>query len=288
MNINDSLKLQTKYFAPSSWWEHVPIAHWLVAELKPETIVELGTHYGVSFFSFCEAAEVYSPKTFVYAIDTWQGDIQAGLYGEDVFETVSSYRDEFHKQRSTLLRCTFDEASNKFGEQTIDIIHIDGLHTYDAVREDYETWKPKLREGGSLLLHDWNVREGNFGVWKLWDEIKNDCEFRCIETPNGYGLAIATLAKEKPEWHVRLEKDLEVLKRKGKLLSRVCELEERNKQLVSENNIANKHAENLLIIIKQTQEENQKLKTVVERHKSTGRLIKDWVKLIFKKCKSLL
>jgi len=32
----------------------MPIAHWLIAELKPQTVVELGTHYGVSFFAFLE------------------------------------------------------------------------------------------------------------------------------------------------------------------------------------------------------------------------------------------
>ena len=68
-----SLELMPKYFAPSAWWEHVPIAHWLVDNIKPEKIVELGSHYGVSFFSFCEAAEKYSPSTYIYAVDTWEG-----------------------------------------------------------------------------------------------------------------------------------------------------------------------------------------------------------------------
>ena len=81
-----SLELMPKYFAPSAWWEHVPIAHWLVDNIKPEKIVELGSHYGVSFFSFCEAAEKYSPSTYIYAIDTWEGDVQAGYYGKTVYE----------------------------------------------------------------------------------------------------------------------------------------------------------------------------------------------------------
>jgi hypothetical protein len=40
-------QLTPAYIAPSAWWEHVPIAHWLIAKLKPQTVVELGTHYGV-------------------------------------------------------------------------------------------------------------------------------------------------------------------------------------------------------------------------------------------------
>ena len=76
MKSTKSLTLIPFYRAPSSWWEHVPIAHWLVENLEPEKIVELGSHYGVSFFSFCEAAKHYSEKSFIYAIDTWEGDKQ--------------------------------------------------------------------------------------------------------------------------------------------------------------------------------------------------------------------
>ena len=105
-----SLKLVPRYTEESSWWEHVPIAHWLVETLQPNCVVELGTHYGVSFFSFCEAAEEYSPDTHVYAIDTWAGDFQAGYYANEVYEKVKSHRDQYHKNRSTLIRSTFEEA----------------------------------------------------------------------------------------------------------------------------------------------------------------------------------
>ena len=62
-----SLTLIPDYIGPSTWWQHVPIAHWLIEHLKPEKVVELGTHFGVSFFGFCEAASIYSPKTWIYA-----------------------------------------------------------------------------------------------------------------------------------------------------------------------------------------------------------------------------
>ena len=82
-DIVESLGIIPKYVAPSSWWEHVPIAHILIEIIKPRFVVELGTHYGVSFFSFCEAAEQFSKETYVYAVDTWSGDEQAGFYSDD-------------------------------------------------------------------------------------------------------------------------------------------------------------------------------------------------------------
>src|ERR1700744_4305680 len=67
----------------SAWWGHVPFAHWLISSLQPGIVVELGTHNGVSFAAFCEAMHRNRLSGRCYAVDTWQGDEQAGWYGEE-------------------------------------------------------------------------------------------------------------------------------------------------------------------------------------------------------------
>ena len=116
-----SIELNPAYLAPSAWWQHVPIAHWLIETFKPTTVVELGTHYGVSFFAFCEAAEAFSPSTFIHAVDTWAGDEHAGHYGEEVWNKVSAERDTRHRTRSQLIRSTFDDAAEYFEDNSIEI-----------------------------------------------------------------------------------------------------------------------------------------------------------------------
>ena len=258
MKNTESLELQTRYKAPSSWWEHVPIAHWLVATLKPNKIIELGSHYGVSFFAFCEAAERFSPDTYLYAVDTWEGDVHAGKYTENVYRKVLKHQQTHHRQRSDLIRTTFAKAAAEFPENTFDIIHIDGLHTYEAVREDYDMWSEKLVKNGSLIFHDWNVREKEFGVWKLWEEIKSDERYKCIEIPNGHGLGIATLTDEIPDWHNMFVDILPLLKMKGKLLAQEQSLEEKIDQQQEKISELSRHRNNL-------EEENKYYKVELEK-----------------------
>ena len=250
-----SLELVPSYEAPSSWWQHVPIAHALIELNKPGVVVELGSHYGVSFFSFCEAAEKYSRNSYIYAIDSWEGDKHAGFYGESVYSKVSTHAELHHKQRATLLRCKFDEAVDQFEDNSIDLLHIDGLHTYEAVKHDWETWFTKLKVGGSILLHDWNVRDKGFGVWKLWGEIKKDNRFRCLQVANGHGLAIATYANETPEWHRILEENIEAIKCKGLLLEKIRDIQGEKELKELKDCEQKKHIRNLEEILKTREEE---------------------------------
>lgn len=125
---------------PSAWTGHLPFAAWVIRETSPRIFVELGTHFGTSYFSFCQAVKVHQLNTQCFAVDTWQGDEHAGIYGEEVFQKVTAHAAEHYAEFSKLLRMKFDEALSYFSDNSIDLLHIDGFHTYEAVKHDFETW----------------------------------------------------------------------------------------------------------------------------------------------------
>jgi GT2 family glycosyltransferase/uncharacterized protein (DUF3084 family) len=177
---------------PNAWVGHLPFAAWLIENMSPSVFVELGTHSGNSFFTFCQAVAQSGVPTRCYAVDTWQGDEHAGQYDEIIFNRVSTYQQQHYREFSRLLRMRFDEALDYFSERSIALLHVDGLHTYEAVRNDFESWLPKLAPGAVVLFHDTNVRERNFGVWKLWEELKEQFPLN-LEFLHSHGLGVLQL-----------------------------------------------------------------------------------------------
>lgn len=182
---------------PSAWFGHIPFAHWIIGALQPSIFVELGTHAGVSYMSFCRAVERRNIGTRCYAVDTWKGDEQAGLYPEDVYLHLRKYNQEKYESFSTLLRSTFDEAIEKFEDGSIDLLHIDGFHSFEAVEHDFNSWKKKLSNKAVVLFHDVNEYKTGFGVWRFWAELKK--EYSTFEFLHGHGLGVLVYGQESPK-----------------------------------------------------------------------------------------
>ncbi len=181
---------------PSAWWGHVPFARWLVAASKPQVLVELGTQHGVSYLAFCQAVHRCRLSTRCHAVDLWEGDLHTGFYGNEIYENLRSAHAKF-EAFSTLHRETFDQARAHFTNGSIDLLHIDGLHTYEAVRHDYENWISAMSERGVVLFHDIAVRNDDFGVIRLWNELRD--QYASFEFQHGHGLGVLAVGVNAPE-----------------------------------------------------------------------------------------
>lgn len=153
------------------WAGHRGFAYDLVRFMRPRRLVELGVHWGTSYFAFLQAALDEKLDSECVGIDTWRGDGHTGPYGEDVYKNVTDTIARFFaSQRTRLLRMTFDEALLHVEDGSAELIHIDGFHTYDAVAHDFETWLPKLARNGVMLFHD-TADDTGYGSAKFWDEL---------------------------------------------------------------------------------------------------------------------
>lgn len=180
----------------SAWNGHIPFAGWIIEATRPGVFVELGTHAGVSYFAFCESVSRLGIGTRCYAVDTWVGDEHAGAYGEEIYDDVAALNAAHFAGFSTLVRRTFDEAVHEFDDGSIDLLHIDGYHTYEAVRHDFETWLPKLSDRAVVLLHDTNERKEDFGVYRFMAELAE--QYPSFEFTHEHGLGVVCVGENVP------------------------------------------------------------------------------------------
>jgi hypothetical protein len=121
-------------------------------------------------------------------VDTWRGDAHTQEYDEGVWNEVKAHNDANYAEFSTLHRMLFEEALARFEPESIDLLHIDGYHTYEAVRGDFENWYPKVRPGGIVLFHDVAARLLDFGAWRFWNELMSTHETFWFK--HGFGLGV--------------------------------------------------------------------------------------------------
>jgi hypothetical protein len=188
------LKYPERLVEPSAWLGHVPFAMWLVGALNPRMVVELGVHTGNSYCAFLQAVQQLGLDTRCFGIDHWRGDMHAGHYGEEIYHEFRAYHDARYVTFSALLRSSFDDALSYFSDGSIDLLHIDGLHTYEAVAADFSRWLPKVSSRGVVLFHDINVRERGFGIWQFWEEICS--RYPHFQFIHSHGLGVAYLGSE--------------------------------------------------------------------------------------------
>ena len=77
--------------------------------------------------------------------------------------------------------------------ELLDFLMIDGDHTYEGVKQDYDMYKHLVKPGGYIAFHDINDteqhRDLNVYVCTLWDELEgNKKEFNVHKDWGGIGV----------------------------------------------------------------------------------------------------
>lgn len=184
------------------WTPHFPFLAFLMHYLRPKRFVELGVLDGNSYFAACQYVKVLGLDCECVAIDPWEGVFKAEAghqarqsYSADFFQKVSLKNGEYVKF-SRLVRDYSEKAIDEFEDRTIDLLHIDANHVYEAVKRDYETWFPKVSENGVVIIHD--TMNLDAGVCRLWAELSASGANTFLNAL-GHGLGVVFKGDKYPE-----------------------------------------------------------------------------------------
>ena len=170
----------------TAWSGLGPIAQALVREHQPHTVVELGSCGGFSACALALALKEHVPGGRLYAVDTWNGDPHTGFYDERVYQQFMSFRRELDLEEIIIpLRMSFRAARNQIPGR-IDLLHIDGWHTFRAVRQDFRSFQPLLAPHALVLFHDVNTTFLGMRVFWLLASMK----YPTATIPYSHGLGV--------------------------------------------------------------------------------------------------
>jgi predicted O-methyltransferase YrrM len=109
-------------------------------------IVEVGSHMGKST-TWLACGSLSGKGSTVYAVDPWDGS------GEAPEAFLHNIRAACIDKLVSPIPMSSEKAAASF-DQPVELIFIDGDHSYEAVRLDLELWLRKVVEGGVLAFHD--------------------------------------------------------------------------------------------------------------------------------------
>jgi len=194
-SIDENLGKLINYrdFQIKSWCTDIPNIKRLLTQLgleKKLTIVEIGVHGGGSLLLTYDLIE--NTNSVIIGIDCWEKITEIGINGiENDFwseESLGRFL-SLHKENRILLEKIISNYDNKnqikliqgfsndnkileqFEENSIDLLYIDGDHSFDGCYSDIKNWFPKVKKNGFILNDDFTWSDVNKAVYKFCNEL---------------------------------------------------------------------------------------------------------------------
>jgi cephalosporin hydroxylase len=144
----------------------------LVSERRPGAVLEIGSFRGGTLFVLTKLADPHAtvisldlPASRLGKVCRW---VQTPLFHRFSYngQTLHLLRADSHRQ------ATLSTVSNLLKGRSLDVLFIDGDHSYRGVRADFEMYSPLVESGGIVAFHDIAVQPLPNEVVRLWRELK--------------------------------------------------------------------------------------------------------------------
>jgi predicted O-methyltransferase YrrM len=169
----------------------------IINRMKPKVILEIGTANGGTLFLFSHVAPDVAT---VISIDLSGGRFGGGYpaWRTLLYKSFALPGQKIHLLRAdSHKRDTLEQVKLILGGsgREIDFLFIDGDHTYEGVKRDFEMYSPLVKKGGIVAFHDIVPHPSETGceVSKLWEEMKsryNHLELVKDQSQNWAGIGI--------------------------------------------------------------------------------------------------
>ena len=146
----------------------------ILKDRKPQAILEIGTGSGGTFYLFARIAD---PHANLISLDLPGGSFGGG-YGKHKITLYRSFAGP--NQKIHLLRAdshqeaTVDKVEKILDNSKLDFLFIDGDHSYEGAKKDFETYTRLVKKGGIAAFHDITPHPSATGcrVHDFWKEIR--------------------------------------------------------------------------------------------------------------------
>jgi predicted O-methyltransferase YrrM len=139
---------------------------------RPRLVVEIGAGSGGMLAALCAVA---ADDATIISVD-----LEGGPFGEGASDDVLRCRANIGPDQTLYLvrgDSHHPEIRARVGTlapRGVDVLLIDGDHTYEGVRADYALYSPLVRRGGIVALHDIlpHPRDPECQVDRFWNELR--------------------------------------------------------------------------------------------------------------------
>jgi len=178
VNLTYSLRSSLLTIRPAQVREEVFVLLKLLVRVRPRITLEIGTAGGGTLFLF---SRVSSSDATLISLDLPGGPFGGG-YPEWKIPLYRSF--PLGRQKIILIEADSHnpstlESVKKISEGKLNFLFIDGDHTYEGVKRDFEMYSKLVRPGSMIAFHDIvpGPPENVGGVPEFWNEIKQDFNF---------------------------------------------------------------------------------------------------------------
>ena len=155
------------------------IHYGLIRQQRPKNVLCVGSRHGYIPAVLAQACKDNGFGHVDFVDAGFDSDENGGWTGVGYWRTKKGrecFKDFGLSDHISLFLCTTLDFSKRYPKNSYDYIYIDGDHSLKGVILDFELFFLMLKKGGLMAFHDVCVKgikpEGEYGVWKLWNELE--------------------------------------------------------------------------------------------------------------------